>query len=291
MNEVSLWRQALAQQIAEYYMANPKVMAVIVEGSVALGCADRFSDIDLVVFWSESPKAKARRAIIKHAGGVQGSFYPFHRKDGGWSEHFELEGIAIDVRHMTVETFERTMTDILERGDSSLIKQQHLAAILSALPLSDPKLLIHWQKQARAYPQELSMTMVQTYLHFRPAWEQEMMAERNDLLVLYESFCTTQQRLLLSFMGLNHLYYPGFKRIDQVMRQMSISPPQLATRFNQLFGVVSIDPLAAVYQLQELIEETFVLVETYLGEIDLSEARAQFQEGRANWRHQPDRLL
>jgi hypothetical protein len=133
--------------------------------------------------------------------------------------------------------------------------------------------------------------MVQTYLHFRPAWEQEMMAERNDLLVLYESFCTTQQRMLLSLMGLNHLYYPGFKRVDQVISQMSISPPQLATRFNRLFGIVSIDPLAAVYQLEELTEETFLLVETYLGEIYTSKARAQFQERRANWSHQPDGLL
>jgi AraC-like DNA-binding protein len=285
MNEMSLWRQALAQQIAKLYIANPKVMAVIVEGSVALGCADRFSDIDLVVFWTESPTAKARRAVIKHAGGAGGSFFPFHRKDGGRSERFELEGITIDVRHMTVKIFERTMMDILERGDSSLIKQQHLAALLSSLPLSDPELLLRWHQQARVYPQELSIAMVQTYLCFSPAWEQEMMAERNDLLVLYESFCTTQRRLLLSLMGLNHLYYPGFKRIGQVISQMSISPPQLATRFNQLFGIVSIDPLAAVYQLEELIEETFLLVETYLGEIDTSKARAQFQERRANWSH------
>ena len=99
-----------------------------------------------------------------------------------------MEGVAIDVRHLTIETTERILKDIMVRADSSLIKQQHLAALLSALPLSNPALLTRWQQQARVYPKELSMTMVQTYPRFRPAWEQEMLAERNDLLVLYESF-------------------------------------------------------------------------------------------------------
>jgi len=72
---------------------------------------------------------------------------------------------------------------------------------------------------------------------------------------------------------------------------MSITPPQLASRFQQLFGIASIDPLAAVYQLHELIEETFVLVETHLDEIDISQARARFQERGANWAEPPDGFL
>ena len=75
MDEDCLWRQALAQQIAVHYSADPKVMTVIVGGSVARGCADRFSDIDLAVFWTESPTAKARRAIIKLTGGERVSLF------------------------------------------------------------------------------------------------------------------------------------------------------------------------------------------------------------------------
>jgi hypothetical protein len=282
MQEACLWRRTLAQQIAVHYSANTKVTTVIVGGSVAWGYADHFSDIDLGVFWTAPPTEKARRAIIKRAGGGRASLFPFHREEGCWSEQFEAAGVTIDVRHVTVETTERILADTLERADPSLSNQQQLAALLWALPLSNPALLRRWQQQARGYPQELSRAMVQTYLHFRPAWEHEMLAERNDLLVLYESFCTAQQHLLLALMGLNRLYYPGFKWVDQSMRQMSITPPQLASRFHQLFGIISIDPLAAVYQLHELIEETFVLVETHLEEIDISQARARFEGRRAN---------
>ena len=281
MNEACLQRQALARHIAVYYSANPKVATAMLGGSVARGFADHFSDLDLVVFWVEPPVKGARRAIINSAGGERASLSPFRREEGYWSEQFEVAGITIDVRHVTVEATERMLADILERADPSLVKQQHLAALLSALPLSDPALLARWQQQARAYPQRLGRVMVQTYLRFRPAWELETLAERNDLLVLYQSFCTAQQHLLLALMGLNHLYYPGFKWVHQSMGQLALSPPHLASRFYQLFGVVSIDPLAAVYQLHELIEETFALVETHLGEIDISQARARFEGRRA----------
>jgi hypothetical protein len=180
--------------------------------------------------------------------------------------------------------------DVLEGADSSLTIQQHLATLLSALPLSEPSVLTHWQQRAMVYPQELSVAMVRAHLRFRPAWEQEMLAERNDLLVLYESICTVEQHILLVLMGLNRLYYPGFRRIDRLMEQMPIAPPNLSTRFKQVFGIVGIDPLAGVYQLHDLIEESFSLVRTHLGELDTTQVQARFREQRHTWEHMPDRL-
>jgi len=180
---------------------------------------------------------------------------------------------------------------VLERADPALPKQQCIAALLSALPLSNPLLLARWQRQATAYPPALGGAMVRAYLTFRPAIEQEMLAQRHDLLVLYDSFCTAQKHLLLVLMGLNHLYYSGFQGIDRLMEQLRLAPPHLSERCKQLFAVVGIDPLAGVYQLHDLIEETFVLVETHLPEIETSQARERFRARRASWEHAPDGLL
>jgi hypothetical protein len=291
MNEASRWRHALAQQLAPHYSANPKVAAVSLGGSVSQSCADRFSDIDLTVFWTAPPTEKVRREIIKRARGRRGPRLPYNEEEGCWPEQFEMAEVTIDVRHMTVEAIERILVDVLERADPSLAKQRHLATLLSALPLSDPSVLIHWQQQAMVYPQELSVAMVRAHLGFRPAWEQEMLAERNDLLVLYDSFCAVEKHILLVLMGLNRLYYPGFRWIDRLMGQMHITPPNLSTRFKQVFGITSIDPLAGVYQLYELIEETFRLVETYLGVLDTAPAQQRFRERRRAWEHAPDGLL
>jgi predicted nucleotidyltransferase len=292
MNESSTGRFALAQQLAPYYCANPKVAAVAVAGSTARGDADRYSDIDLAVFWSLTPTEKERREIIKHAGGRHVQLVPSNRNEACWLESYEVGGIAIDVRHVEVEATERILAEVLEHCDPSLSKQQQLAALLSALPLSDPSsVFTHWQSRAAVYPRGLSMAMVRAHLRFRPGWELEMLAERSELLALYESFCTVEKQVLLVLMGLNRLYYPGWQRVDRLIEQMRIAPLTLAARFKQIFGIVSIDPLASVYQLHDLIVETFRLVQTHLSELDTTQTRVRFQERRQVWERVLDGLL
>lgn len=278
MNEASVRRLALAQRLAPYYRANPKVAAVTVEGSVAQGYADRFSDLDLAVFWSESPTEKERREIIKRAGGNHVQLFPSNEEEACWSDTYDVGGVAIDVRHVRVEVTERILAEVLEHCDPALSKQQHISALLSSLPLSDPSVLTHWQQQAKVYPRELAVVTVRAHLLFRPAWEQEKLAERSDLLALYESFSTIEKQILLVLMGLNRIYYPGWQWVDRLMEQMRIAPLNLAPRCKQAFSIVSIDPLAGVYQLHEVIEETFSLVETHLSALDATQARARFQE-------------
>jgi len=281
MNEESVRRLALAQQLTPYYCADPKVAAVAVAGSVALGYADRFSDLDLAVFWSLTPTEKERGDIIKRAGGRHAQLVPFLEGEACGLDTYEVDGIAIDVQHMDDEATCRILADVLDRFDPSLSKQRHLAILLSALPLADPSaLLTDWQSRAQVYPRELSVAMVRAYLLIPPAWEQEQLAERSELLALYEALCTAQKQMLLVLMGLNHLYYPGWRWVERLMAQMRIAPPRLAARCKQLFGIVSIDPLASVYQLRDLIEETFRLVQTHPSECDTTQARALFQERR-----------
>lgn len=192
---------------------------------------------------------------------------------------------------MEVEAAERILAEVLEHCDPSLSKQLHLAELLSALPLSDPSaVLTHWQSRAKAYPRGLSTAMVRAHLRFRPGWELARLAERNELLALYESFCAVEKQVLLVLMGLNRVYYPGWQRVERLIEQMSIAPLTLAARFKQLFGIVSIDALASVYQLHDLIVETFRQVETHLSELDTTQALARFQERRHAWERVPDGL-
>src|SRR6266496_583521 len=291
MQEESLWRYALAQQIASHYHANLKVAAVLVEGSVARGYADRSSDLDLAVFWARPPTAQERRDIVTRAlGRGRHPSSPSRREAAGREPRTVREGVAIDVRHTTVAATEGLLAAVLERTDPRLSRQQRLAALRSALPLVNPTLITRWQQQAAAYPDALAASMVRKYLRFRPAWEQEQLAERHEVLVLYDSFCTAQKQLLLVLLGLNRLYYPGWRWMDRLLDRLQVMPPNLSTRLKQLFAIASIDPLASVYQLHDLIEETFVLVETHLGEVDTHTARKRFRGQRRAGEHAPDGL-
>jgi hypothetical protein len=147
MNEGNVGLLALAHQLAPYYCTNPKVAAMAVERSVACGYADRFSDLDLVVFWSQPPTEKEGREIVKRAGGRHLQLVPSKGDDTCWSDTYEVSGVIIDTLHTTVEATERLLADVLERHKPSLTKQQHIAALLSALPLANPAVLSHWQER------------------------------------------------------------------------------------------------------------------------------------------------
>src|SRR5258708_19908777 len=188
MHEASRWRYALAQQIASHSHANPKVAAVLVEGSVARGYADHFSDIDLAVFWAEPPTAQERRDIVTRAGGRCRHPWPSHREAAGWETRNVREGVAIDVRHTTVKATESILAAVLEHADPSLSKQQRLAALRSALPLVNPTLITRWQQQAAAYPHALAVAMVRKHLRFRPAWDQKHFPSPHNFLLLSTPF-------------------------------------------------------------------------------------------------------
>jgi predicted nucleotidyltransferase len=280
MQEASRWRYALAQQIVSHAHTNPKVAAVVVEGSVARGYADLSSDLDLAVFWAEPPTKQERRDIITRALERDSHPWSSFRTAAGWQTRTVRAGGAIDVRHTTVAAIEGLLAAVLEHADPRLARQQRLAALCSALPLVNPVLITGWQQQAAAYPPALAVAMVRTHLRFRPAWEQELLAERKDVLVLYDSLCTAHKQLLLVLLGLNRLYFPGWRSLDRLLDKLQVTPPNLSPRLKQLFAVVSIDPLASVYQLHDLIEETFRLVETHLGEVDTRAARERFHGQR-----------
>lgn len=94
MQQESLWRYALAQQIAAYARANPNVAAVLVEGSVAKDDADRFSDLDLAVFWTRPPSARERSGIVPGAKKYPRRLSPSHREAGDWAERSIRDGVA-----------------------------------------------------------------------------------------------------------------------------------------------------------------------------------------------------
>jgi len=64
------------------------------------------------------------------------------------------------------------------------VRSLPISALLSALPLFNTSALVAWQQKATVSPHKLGVAMVRTYLTFRPSWEQEVLAERNDLLLV-----------------------------------------------------------------------------------------------------------
>ncbi|MFL5801128.1 MAG: hypothetical protein ACJ8CR_05225, partial [Roseiflexaceae bacterium] len=261
MNEATRHRLALAHKIAPAYAANPKVAVVVLAGSVGRGTADRFSDIEIDVFWTAAPTEDERRTLITAGGGVIYHMHPFEQDE--WAETFFIEGIKVDTSQFLVEAMERYLADAVERADIAVDPQLLIAAIQHGVPLHGAELVERWRAKAATYPDTLVRAMVAQYLDFRPRFYAEMFAARDDLLLLYRALVEIEHRILGVLMGLNRLYmaHPAFKWMDWQIAQMRVAPPDLARRLKQILRT---EPQAAAREIHQLVEEVFDLVEQHL---------------------------
>ncbi len=98
-----------------------------------------------------------------------------------------------------------------------------------------------------------------------------MGVERSEHLFLYESYLAATANILGILYGLNRLYHPGkLKGVAWVIERMTIKPPRLRERLENLFRL---EPEAAVTALYTLIDEVLSLVETHLPGLSTAGAR------------------
>jgi hypothetical protein len=274
-NEVAK-RRALAELVAPFYAANPKVAGLLLAGSVARGIADQFSDIEIDIFWHAPPTEADRMAPIERAG-----WKPLYSvaDENEWADGFYIHGVKVDTSQFLVSTIERWLDDVAERANTEPEYQVRITAIQHGRPLHGADLIERWRAQTAAYPEALAHAMIGQHLEFRPRYLLEMLAVRDDVLVLHRDLVDAEQRILDVLMGLNRRYapHPYHKWLDWEVGQLRLAPPDLNRRLRQ---VLRAEPRAAVGELHRLIEETFTLVEHHLPAFDTSAARAVFDEQR-----------
>jgi predicted nucleotidyltransferase len=298
MNTASQWRYAIAQQLAPVYAPNPHVAAILVGGSTARGHADRYSDIELGVFWHQPPtqaerQAAADRMVREHNADLI-RLYPYDPVEEVWSDDFMIgkaqrdqprSGILLEVAHYTTEFLDRTFASVLQHFDTDALKQNLIAGIVDGIPLHHEQLVRDWQVRAAAYPQALAVAVVNRYAQIDHFWRWEMWLQRSaNLMMLYHSFSQIQQQLLHVLLGLNRAYYFGFKWLDVIADRLAHKPEDLVRRFARVYQV---EPAIGARELASLVEETYDLIEQHLPQVDVDRLRLIFRYQRPKWDHVP----
>src|SRR5438132_452992 len=119
MNEASRWRLAVAEMIAPVYTTEAQVCAVFVGGSVARGCADRYSDVEIGILWETFPTHDEFRAAMERAHGADWELDPYAPDEDVWYEEYAVEGLKIDLRHMTAARMGEVLAAVVEGSDRS----------------------------------------------------------------------------------------------------------------------------------------------------------------------------
>jgi predicted nucleotidyltransferase len=272
----------LVKHNVKAYIANPKMKAVMVTGSVAEGLCDEYSDCDVMLYYDELPSEEELNLARQQNQGSELIEILGDRHEGAFGETFRMNGVECQFAHATIAQWEKEISSILEEFDVQSPIMKGMSGIVISIPLYGETLIQQWKAKVANYPDGLAQTMVEHYLKFFPIWGmQEKLARRDTTLWYYQILVESAQNLLGVLSGLNRLYYSTFqfKRMGKFIEQMSIAPMNLTSRLESLFRA---EPHVAANQIEQLVRETLDLVDTYMPQVDTSSVRR-----KVRWRQQP----
>jgi hypothetical protein len=271
-------RLAIAGRAAAAYVANSRVAAVLVAGSVARGLADEHSDIELDVYWASPPSEEERIAAVEGAGWTR--VYA-EVDEHEWADGYSIDGVKIDTSGFLTSTIDGYLDAALARGDVEPELQVRITALLHGRALHGDRVIDAWRSRCRPYPIALAVAMVDTGLDLRPRQRLEMLAARDDVLLLHRDLVDNVHGILDALFGLNRVYvpHPFHKWLDWEGSLLTLAPEDLVGRIRRLLVA---PPLAAAAQLCALAVQTFDLVEHGLPEADVSAARTAFELRRSS---------
>ncbi len=304
------WRRRLGETVATAYADDPAAAATMLGGSVARGWADRFSDVEVFVFWLEEPAVARRIAAVERSGGSidvdwagpgsgsrwraalgatggrVGEIWPF--EDDEWSEHFYVDGVPVGMSGFHVETVERWIVDLVDDHRPSDDAQIVAAAIVAGVDVTGGERLASWRTHLGGFPRGLAEALLRAELEVDEAWWSiDMLATRDDRPAFDALVVAMVQRIIRCLLALNRRYLPDPrpKWTGRLLDGVESAPDDVTGRLAGLWRLPAPGAAAAV---QGLFEETLDLVEAAGLDVDVAGARRWFRHRRAVWDAPPE---
>jgi hypothetical protein len=255
----------------------------MISGSAAEGESDRWSDIDMMIYYDALPSDEALDTAREQNGGSARIWKVGERKNGTLMEAYRVKRVECQVVHATVAAWERDMATILEEHVVDSPLQKALSCLLYAIPLFGDELIAMWKSRAAAYPDGLRDKMLAHYITFFPIWGmEERFFTRDASLWFHQVRVEALQNVLGALAGLNRVYYTTFqfKHAAAFIRQLKIAPNNLYERIEKALAATHHD---AVRQLEVLVRETVALVAGEMPHLDLSAACKRIDYRPESW--------
>lgn len=196
-------------------------------------------------------------------------------------------GVLIEVVHHTTAFIEHIFYHVLRKHNADLLGQNLIAGILQGRGVHGDDVLAVGRNRAREYPDELALAMVRQYAIIDHFWRWEMYLHRGEnLTLLYQSFTKVQERILYMLLGLNRVYYFGFKWLDVVCDKFAITPNNLSARLREVYQV---ELAEGAHKLIQLVEDTYDLLETHMPQLNVDRLRDILHYQRPIWDERPPR--
>ncbi|HZN18476.1 MAG TPA: hypothetical protein VFB84_09890 [Micromonosporaceae bacterium] len=311
-------RLAAAQRIAAGYAADPAVAAVLCGGSTGRGHADRWSDLELGVFWTAPPAPAQRGQVVTGLAGQDLRQFGYDPDERAWFDEWWYagragSGLLVEVVHVTTADAHALLDALLGVTDpgttdpgttgprgtgprgtgsggtgsggtdpGSPDPRPYLLSFAAALAYGQA---LHgsvtpWASRVAEYPRPLAAAAVRRHGQLDHFWRWQMYADRGDPHGLRTHFAAVSTALAHIMCALNGRWWPGPKWPGWTLAGLAICPPRLRERLSEADALA---PAAAAALLAGLVEDAYDLVDEHLPEAGADRLRTVFRFTRAPW--------
>jgi hypothetical protein len=222
----------MVRPVMDWYAGLAGVDAVMLGGSTARGDADRWSDVEVGVFWHRPATPAERRGVAADVRLVNVDGPP-------WNDHVSLDGLMVEVEHRLSESVETALDGLLSgRPDGATM--QLAQGFVDGADVLGPRadLVARWQERVATYPRDLAVAVVRHDGNIEKFWRLQMLIERDNPLLIARELTRITSQLLGVLHALNGRYAGhvlAFKRLDTLERNLPLAPPSLAARVRAVF--------------------------------------------------------
>jgi hypothetical protein len=242
------------------------IQAIAVLGSVARGYSDAYSDLELMLVWNQLPSPD-QQSLLLHALHAE---YRYPHFDPGYHSAFRIQGIPVDLWHTTIAQEEAVIHSVMHEFTLDLVANNRVDTLRWCIPLYGADLAYGWKASIQAYPRELALRFLQTYIAHFHLRQLNLAAHRDNPTAFYHTLSDIHCSLFLVLLALNKSYFPTFKWIYPALQRMPRTPLQIAQRLRSMFDE---PPMQAAAQLRAVLTETLDMVEAAYPDLDTTYAR------------------
>ena len=282
MKQLSPEQRELVSSLTKRLEKISEIKAVVLGGSYARGRAERGSDIDLGIFYSEATPfsiaalCELAESVNDTAGPVLTDFYGWGRwvNGGAW---LTIRGQRVDFIYRSLEHVQRVIADAeagryevdyAQQPPFGFFSGTYLGELAVCIPLFDPDARIDALKRRVAqYPEALRRALVQDYL-----WQAEFglnafapkFAARADAYGTAACLTRVVNQLVMVLFALNRKYLINDKTALAEVTEFERAPKEFAPRVQRTLSHLGGSPAelgASVQAIAQLFRETVELAD------------------------------
>lgn len=233
MNNLNKKYYKIANEIAQKISIFPTNRFVVIIGSVANQLVDKYSDIDLVVFYTKEPTKKELENIFNIPTANK-----FWLDDTKFHIHIKIEGIDATTLFVSQKYLEALMNKMpnLTLDDFAILSRYIGEAKLLH---GDAKMFTTWGKVCNKIPKKIKNDTIHHRMSSLNFWFRQgnliNLTERSDWLMINRTLNHSIEWILTVIYLLNEKIYLNPKRAKNILENCLLKPKNIAKRLENLY--------------------------------------------------------